>query len=66
VAENANISSAVHPAWRTAKNHVNIDQTIVSKARTITNSLQVIIANLWQDSASLQELNAVREKFKTQ
>ncbi|KAJ7278404.1 FAD-binding domain-containing protein [Mycena rebaudengoi] len=47
VAENANISSAVHPAWRTAKNHV-------------------IIANLWQDSASLKELNAVREKFKTQ
>ncbi|KAJ7278387.1 FAD-binding domain-containing protein [Mycena rebaudengoi] len=47
VAENAKIPSAIHPAWRTAKNHI-------------------IIANLWSDSASLREINAVRKKFQTQ
>ncbi|KAJ6526200.1 FAD-binding domain-containing protein [Mycena sp. CBHHK59/15] len=47
VAENADISSAVHPAWRTAKTHV-------------------VLSNSWTDSASLGEINALRENFKTQ
>ncbi|KAJ7868872.1 FAD-binding domain-containing protein [Mycena leptocephala] len=46
VAENANISSAVHPAWRTAKSHL-------------------ILLNLWEDSASLDEIRGIRKLFQT-
>ncbi|KAF8201250.1 hypothetical protein K438DRAFT_2108763 [Mycena galopus ATCC 62051] len=45
VAENANISSAVHPAWRTAKPHF-------------------VLANAWDDSASLEEINQDRRLFQ--
>ncbi|KAJ7088708.1 hypothetical protein C8R44DRAFT_819336 [Mycena epipterygia] len=47
VAENAHISSAVHPAWRTAKTHV-------------------VTANMWTDSASIGEIDALRKTFKAQ
>ncbi|KAF7349206.1 hypothetical protein MSAN_01710000 [Mycena sanguinolenta] len=46
VAENAYISSAVHPAWRTAKAHI-------------------IVANSWNDSASVAEIDTIRMMFQT-
>ncbi|KAJ7707672.1 FAD-binding domain-containing protein [Mycena rosella] len=47
VSENANISSAVHPGWRTAKT-------------------LFLVVNSWEDSASLDEIDALRHKFQTQ
>ncbi|KAJ7093372.1 FAD-binding domain-containing protein [Mycena belliarum] len=47
VADNTNISSAVHPGWRTAKS-------------------LFFIANQWEASASLDEIDAVRKQFQTQ
>ncbi|KAJ7238142.1 FAD-binding domain-containing protein [Mycena haematopus] len=46
VSANANISSAVNPAWRTAKTHM-------------------ILADVWDDSASLAEINTTRHSFQT-
>ncbi|KAK7049188.1 FAD-binding domain-containing protein [Favolaschia claudopus] len=46
VSANANISSAITPAWRTAKTHV-------------------IAATIWEDSASLSEINTYRHLFQT-
>ncbi|KAF7341153.1 FAD-binding domain-containing protein [Mycena venus] len=45
VAENANISSAIHPAWRTAKSHVFVskgwnDSASVAEIRSIRNQFQ--------------------------
>ncbi|KAJ7452276.1 hypothetical protein FB451DRAFT_1524131 [Mycena latifolia] len=45
VSANANISSAVHPAWRTAKTHL-------------------IVANVWEDMASLADINRLRHEFQ--
>ncbi|KAJ6527349.1 FAD-binding domain-containing protein [Mycena vulgaris] len=47
VAENAHISSAIHPAWRTAKTHI-------------------VVLNTWVQNASLEEIGALRKRFKTQ
>ncbi|KAJ7266450.1 FAD-binding domain-containing protein [Mycena haematopus] len=46
VSANANISSAVTPAWRTTKNHI-------------------ILADVWDDSASLAEIDTIRHRFQT-
>ncbi|KAF7335406.1 FAD-binding domain-containing protein [Mycena venus] len=46
VSANANISSAVHPAWRTAKTHL-------------------IVANVWEDTAALADINELRHKFQS-
>ncbi|KAJ7878439.1 FAD-binding domain-containing protein [Mycena leptocephala] len=46
VSANANLSSAVNPAWRTAKTHL-------------------IVGNNWDDSATLEEIDALRKEFQT-
>ncbi|KAK7039957.1 hypothetical protein R3P38DRAFT_2514440 [Favolaschia claudopus] len=46
VSANANISSAITPAWRTAKTHI-------------------IAATVWDDSASLSEINTSRHLFQS-
>ncbi|KAF7324646.1 FAD-binding domain-containing protein [Mycena kentingensis (nom. inval.)] len=46
VAQNADLKSAVHPAWRTAKTHI-------------------VIPNGYAESATLEEIRAVRSKFQT-
>ncbi|KDR76424.1 hypothetical protein GALMADRAFT_279116 [Galerina marginata CBS 339.88] len=45
VSQNANISNAVNPAWRTAKTHM-------------------IVANAWDDSATIDEVHANQTFFK--
>ncbi|KAJ7797969.1 FAD-binding domain-containing protein [Mycena leptocephala] len=46
VSANANLSSAVNPAWRTAKT-------------------LLIVGNNWDDSATLEEIDALRKEFQT-
>ncbi|KAJ6485219.1 FAD-binding domain-containing protein [Mycena vulgaris] len=59
VAENAYISSAVHPAWRTAKTHV-------SNSRIQPTVIGIVLLNTWVQNASLEEIGALRKRFKTQ
>lgn len=63
VSENADISSAVHPAWRTAKTHVSI--RILFDSQVLKALRQIMFANAWDDSASLAEVHTLRTMFQT-
>jgi hypothetical protein len=62
VSANAHISSALHPAWRTAKVHVSTSPS-ASQSIVIWSIFQLLLMNTWSDSAPLATINAVRTHF---
>ncbi|KAK0457758.1 FAD-binding domain-containing protein [Desarmillaria tabescens] len=61
VSENAWIDSAIHPAWRTAKNQV---QTFVCVFKPELISFQIDLINIWEDSTSLSNVSLIQNTFK--
>ncbi|KAK0505036.1 FAD-binding domain-containing protein [Armillaria luteobubalina] len=61
VSENACIDSAIHPAWRTAKTHVT---NICLSLKPDITFFQIVLANIWEDSASLSNISSIQNAFK--
>jgi hypothetical protein len=59
VSENANISSAVLPAWRTAKGHVCDPMPFLVSNSPFTDR-QVIALAVWNETSTPDEVEAVR------
>lgn len=68
VAENANISSAIHPAWRTGKTHVGtpllfLHETFVWAILIFSYRPKVVIYNTWPDSTSPATVLSFQKDF---
>ena len=58
VAENAKVSNAINPKWRTAQTHVSLTQT---PSIVLLTRLQFIAGKSWPDSTTPDEVQAMKQ-----
>lgn len=68
VAENAKVSNAITPAWRSAKTHVRFSHLLIFIKflfiyNLLTNYYQLILGNSWADSATIPQVHGNLTKF---
>lgn len=65
VAENANISMALNPAWRTAKTHVRFRLYKLYHILLFYFGSKVFLAHEWADSATIPDVIATQHAFSS-